>query len=278
MYTIKSFIQTLGNLWPSIYLRNLLGVLPKYYREPPLGYAVSDLFLWRSDEVWRTRFDLLNLPSVLYPKNIIEDKVSLIFYDQEGQKICDENLVIPPFQKREIQVEDILGNTKGFGSMAYFHEGLEENSQQVLPQFCIVERGFAAYRRVLDDSLLWSYIHGAAYLLAKSPGKGEFQSTRRLLGKQFLYQPQLLFSDCDRFDLIYINPNDCDSAIKVRAFDRSLNLIREKSSILPPRGVKIFSLENENRGIHRIENESQAYMWRPLISKYYKTHFDIFHG
>ena len=130
----------------------------------------------------------------------------------------------------------------------------------------------------MDDSPLWSYIHGAAYSLAKPPSRDEVQTTRRAVGKNFLYQPQLSLSDCNRFDLIYINPDDRDLQIKVRALGQSSQIIREDSEVLPPRGVRVFSLNNKDRVIIRVENESQAYMWRPFILKYYETHFDIFHG
>jgi hypothetical protein len=277
MQPIKNFIQALANLPISISLRNALGVRPKYYKEPPMDYSVSDLFFWRSDEIWRTRFDLLNLPSVLYPENNISDNATLIFYDKRGKEFCRKQITIPSFQTRAIEIENIVGNNAGYGSMACFHEVLDD-SQPASPQTCIVERGFVAYRRITDVSPLWSYIHGSALVLAKPPGRDQVQTTRSSLGKNILYQPQLSLSDCDRFDLIYINPNDDDLVINIRALDRTSQVIREELEVLPPRGVKCFSLDNKDRTIYRVENESCAYMWRPFILKYYETHFDIFHS
>ena len=135
--------------------------------------------------------------------------------------------------------------------MACFNEVLGD-LQPASPQTCIVERGFVAYRRVTDVSPLWSYVHGAALVLAKPPGKDQVQTTRRSLGKNILYQPQLLLSDCDRFDLIYINTNDDNLVINIRAFDQTLQVIREEWEVLPPRGVKCFSLDNKNRTICRM--------------------------
>jgi len=277
MSLIKNFIQTLANLPFSIYLRNFLGFFPKYYQEPPLNYSASDLFFWRSDENWETRFDLINLPSVLYPQNKMSDKATIIIFDNQGHEISRHQITIQPFQTKTIEIKDLLGDTVGFGSMACFHE-IVGNSLPGPPQFCLVERGFVGYRRIEDDSLLWSYIHGAAYVLAKPPGRDEVQTTRRAIGKNLLYQPQLTLSDCDRFDLIYINPNDRDVKIKICLLDQSSNVIREESDVLSPRGVRVFPLENKDRTIFRVENESKVYMWRPFILKYYETHFDIFHS
>ena len=277
MYPLKRFIKYLANLPPSIKFRNLFGILPKYYNEPPLDYSVSDLFFWRSDEIWRTRFDLLNLPSILYPNKNISDRVTLVFYDQQGHEFLRKQITIPPFQTKAIRIEDILEGNSGFGSMACFHEP-SKSSMSAPSQTCIVERGFTAYRRVTDEIPLWSYVHGAAYVLAKPPDHEEVQTTRRNLDRNILYQPQLSFSDCDGFDLIYINPNNCDLAVKVRLFDNTLQVIREESEVLPPRGVKYFSLDNKDRTIYRVENESCAYMLRPFLLKYYETHFDIFHS
>lgn len=277
MYPLKKFTQYLANLPPSIKLRNLFGILPKYYNEPPLDYSVSDLFFWRSDEIWRTRFDLLNLPSILYPDKNISDQATLVFYDQQGQEFLRKKITIPPFQTRAIQIEDILEGNSGLGSMACFHES-SDSLQKGSSQTCIVERGFTAYRRVTDEFPLWSYVHGAAYVLAKPPKQEDVQTTRRNLDRNILYQPQLSFSDCDGFDLIYINPNNCDLAVKVRLFDKTLQVIREESEVLPPRGVECISLDNKDRSIYRMENESCAYMLRPFVLKYYETHFDIFHS
>jgi hypothetical protein len=277
MHPIKRIIQSFAN-WPaSVYLRNALGVKPKYYKEPTLNCSVSDLFFWRSDEVWRTRFDLLNLPSVLYPKQNVSDRVTFIFYNQQGFEFHREKYTVPPLQKIAIQVEDVIGDKMGFGSMAIFHE-TPEDSQFVQDQTCIAERGFASYRRVADDSALWSYVHGAAYLLSKSPGCDEVHTTRRAFGKNIIYRPQISFSDCDRFELIYINPNDSELAVKVNLLDQASKLIREESKVLPPRGVECIFINNKDRAVSRLENESRAYMWRPFILKYYETHFDILHS
>jgi hypothetical protein len=276
MYPIKHFLQLLANLPVSIYLRNTLGIQPKYYKEPALDSSVSDLFFWRSDKVWRTRFDFLNLPSVLCPEQNTSDNITLIFYNQQGQIFHQEKVIIPPLQKIIVQVEDIIGDNVGFGSMACFHETLEDF--QSIRQTRIVERGFVAYRRVTDDSPLWSYVHGAAYVLAKSPDQEQVQTIRRALSKNTLYQPQLSLSDCDKFDLIYINPNDSDLEINVRALNQTSKVIREESGVLPPHGVKYIFFDNKDRNISRVENESRAYMLRPFILRYYETHFDILHG
>ena len=258
-------------------MRNALGILPKYYIEPAPNCSVSDLFFWRSDNVWRTRFDFLNLPSVFYPEQNVSDRVTLIFYNQQGQEFQREKITILPLQKITIQVEDLIGDNVGFGSMACFHE-TSKDFQLTQTSTCIVERGFVAYRRVTDDSPLWSYVHGVACVLAKSPDRDKVQSIRRALGKNIFYQPQLSLSDCDRFDLIYINPNDNDLTIKVRALDQTSQIIREESEVLPPRGVKYIFFDNEDRTICTVESESRAYMCRPFILKYYETHFDILHG
>ena len=39
-----------------------------------------------------------------------------------------------------------------------------------------------------------------------------------------------------------------------------------------------FKDKSETDPVTDVENESQAYMWRPFILKYYESHFDIFHG
>ena len=277
MYPLNQIIKNIGNMSAVILLRNAFGIRPKYYKEPPLNYSVSDLFLWRSDDFWRTRFDLVNLPSILYPDEKISDSITLIFYNQKGEEFHREKIIVSCLQKRSILIEDIIGKTQGFGTMACFHE-TQESLKSPQSQTCIVERGFIAYQRIKDDCPLWSFVHGSAYILAKAPGKELTQTTRRGFRKKITYRPQVLLGDCNQFELIYINPNDKDLLVQIRLLNKDSNLIRETSEVLHSRGVKVIKFDNNFRTIHRVENESRAYMLRPYILKYYKTHFDIFHS
>lgn len=267
----------MANSAPGIMLRNSLGWKGKVYVETPLSYSVSDLFFWCCDDNWRTRFDLMNLPSILFPQKNLEDVVTILFYNQKGEELFREKVVIPPLQGHVVYVDQIVGENAGFGTMAFFHEANPSNESEE-PETCITERGFVGYRRLSDKTPLWSYVHGAAFVLGKPPGIDKPEAIRRSISQYLTYRPQVVMADCSRFDLIYINPMMGEQRIIVRGLNKSGDEIEKMERVIPARGAERFSFGNKNQTIWRIENDSSIYNWRPIIKKYYESHFDVFHS
>jgi hypothetical protein len=134
------------------------------------------------------------------------------------------------------------------------------------------------YRRLSDETPLWSYMHGAAFVLAKPSGIDKPQTIRRSISQSLTYRPQVVMADCSRFDLIYINPMAEKQNIVVRSLNESGEEFENIESVIPARGAERFSFDNVNRAIWRIESDSSIYNWRPIIKKYYESHFDVFHS
>ncbi len=277
MSKLKILINKIANSAPGIMLRNSLGWKGKVYIEMPLSYSVSDLFFWCCDDNWRTRFDLMNLPSILSPQKNLEDVVTILFYNQKGEELIRKKIVIPPLQCHVVLVDQIVGENAGFGTMAFFHEANQSKEPEEFYS-CIAEHGFVGYRRLSDETPLWSYVHGSAFVLAKPPGIDKPQTVRRSISQSLAYRPQVVMADCSRFDLIYVNPMAEKQQIVVRGLNRSGEEVENIERVIPARGVERFSFDNENRAIWRIENDSSIYNWRPIIKKYYESHFDVFHG
>jgi hypothetical protein len=277
MSKLKTLINKIANTAPGIMLRNSLGWRGKVYVEMPLNYSVSDLFFWCCDDNWRTRFDLSNLPSILSPQKNLEDVVTILFYNQKGEELIRKKIVIPPLQSHVVLVDQIVGENAGFGTMAFFHE-TDQSKESEEPFSCISEHGFVAYRRLSDETPLWSYVHGSAYVLAKPPEIDNPQTVRRSISQSVSYRPQVVMSDCSRFDLIYINPMAEKQQIVVRGLNKSGEEVEKIKRVIPERGAERFSFDNGNRDIWRIENDSSIFNWRPVIKKYYESHFDVFHG
>lgn len=277
MSKLKTLINKIANTAPGIMLRNSIGWRGKVYVEMPLNYSISDLFFWCSDDNWRTRFDLLNLPSILFPQKNPEDTVTILFYNQKGEELIRKKIVIPPLESHVVWVDEIVGENAGFGTMAFFHE-TNQSTESEESFSCITEHGFVAYRRPSDETSLWSYVHGSAFVLAKPPGIDKPQTVRRSISQSLTYRPQVMMSDCKRFDLIYVNPIAKKQEIVVRGLNKSGGEVESIRRIIPERGAERFSFDNENGAIWRIENDSSVFNWRPIIKKYYESHFDVFHG
>lgn len=277
MSKLKILISKFANSAPGIMLRNSLGWKGKVYIETPLSYSVSDLFFWCCDDNWRTRFDLMNLPSILSPKKNLEDVVTIVIYNQKGKELIRRKIVIPPLQCHVVFVDEIVGENAGFGTMAFFHEANPSKESEEFNS-CISERGFVGYRRLSDKTPLWSYVHGSAFVLGKPLGIDKPESIRRPISQSLTYRPQVVMADCSRFDLIYINPMAGKQRIVVRGLDKSGEEIEKIDRVIPERGAERISFDNKNQSIWRIESDSSIYNWRPIIKKYYESHFDVFHS
>ena len=118
--------------------------------------SISDAFIYRCSEQWRTRFDLMNLPSLMMPSDPVDDRATLIFFSQEGIEIDRVVIELKPFEVRPILVGDILGKKSDFGIFSVFHE--RKNTKGDWPfKTCLSERGYVSYQ-VRDGSCLWSYV------------------------------------------------------------------------------------------------------------------------
>lgn len=256
-------------------LRRFIENKPIAELKPFNGQAsISDLFVWRHNAEWETEFELFNITSFVYPADMPEERCEMVFFDVDGREFNRETIILAPLERRTLKISDYLGHREGSGTFSIFHHSALSGRYQQRGSH-LTERGYVGYRR--HGGRLKSFCHGNLQSLAQAPGQRGYSYVAATTAPM-RYYPQLIVSDCHKFDLIYTNPSSKAQALTVGLFDRENKRIGERHIIVPSRGVRIIPIDNENGQIHTFDNKGGIVMWRPVILKYYETHFDVMHG
>lgn len=257
-------------------VRPFLGLKPLLVTRPwRHDAAVSDLFPWRCDDLWDTRFDLANIPSLLVPGQDAVDRVTAVLFDAGGSEIARHAVDVPPRAVVPMTIGQFPSRPRGSGTLAVFHDtaGLTNLMKH---KGYLAERGYLAFRRRGDP--LWSYVHGNLNVLAKAPADDAIEHTVGRSPGPHVYRPQLNFDDCIRFEIIVSNPARDSQSVELRLFDRRRNVIDIRTADLPSRGMSVFAIDRKTAPVSMIETRGRVPMWRPVIFKFYESHFDVLHG
>lgn len=236
--------------------------------------AISDLFVWRCDDEWETEFDLFNISSFVYPDECPQEECRIILFDKDGRRIAFHSLMLAPFERRVLKLSDYLGPERGVGTFAVFHLSSCVSRYEAFKTH-LTERGYIGYRRKGD--VIKSFCHGNLQALSQAPEQNGFSYVAATTAPM-RYHPQLILSDSHMIELIYTNPSARSKPLSVNLFDKDSNKVGERHVIVPARSVRIIKIDNVDKTIHTFDNFGGIVMWRPVIKKYYDTHFDVMHG
>lgn len=236
--------------------------------------AISDLFVWRCDQEWETEFDLFNITSFVYPTELPKETCKVIIFNDEGGCIATHEFVLEPFEKRSLKLSELIGDAKGLGTFAIFHHSTAVERYESFKSH-LTERGYIAYSRRGD--VIRSFCHGNLQALSQAPNQKGF-SYVAATAAPMRYHPQLILSDSRKIELIYTNPSPRSRDLLVNFFDKESRKIEERKIKVPARSVKLITVNNPDGKIHTFDNVGSIVMWRPVIKKYYETHFDVMHG
>lgn len=258
------------------HLRVWLGLRPPFFIRPlRAADTISDLFPWRVDETWETQFDLMNLPSLVFPDEKLIDVATLVFFDIQGREISRKQIELDPFESRKILIREALDGVSGEGTFGCFHSTKGQEKTQGT-QCYFNDRQYVSYS--WKDEIFWNYTHGNIFCLSKSPKEHNVRSIVPKQPKLITYRPQLRMDDCDKFELLYVNPLEKPLKILVQGIDESWKESARRESVIPPRGLQIFEFNNQSRSVVFVENRSRVGLLRPIIFKYYESFFDVLHG
>jgi hypothetical protein len=256
-------------------LRRFIETAPIAELKPFNGLAaISDLFVWRQNDEWETEFELFNITSFVYPADMPEERCEMVFFDADGREISRQTLTLAPLERRTLKISDYLDGRQGVGTFSIFHHSA------LSPRFeargsHLTERGYVGYRR--KGTKLRSFCHGNLQSLSQAPDQKNYSYVAATT-QPMRYHPQLILSDCRRAELIYTNPSSKARALEINFFDHDGHKISDQHIIVPARGVRLVGLDNTDGKIHTFDNKGAIVMWRPVIVKYYDTHFDVMHG
>ena len=251
-------------------LRNSLVNFPSSYLSPKVKKtSISDFFFYNTSQKFDSKISLFNLSSHVLPEIEQKEVVWFFIFDKNGKQIRNYKFDLEYQETKEIFISNIVKD--GYGSFFAFHifenfgDLLENNSY-------ITERGYVAYK--LKNSI-WNYMHGnhnAAYLDNKFEIHSVIGSS---INANNPYSPQVSFLDQDEFEIIINNPSHNNNLVKIKLKDNENKIIKNETLELNPFGTRIFKCKKK---IDIVELNSKNILNRPIIIKYYKNNFDIFHG
>ena len=257
---MKSLVKILVNTDIGILLRNNLNFKPVGLKlfEKDYPTSVSDAFLWRTDNGYKTKFkysDILNLYKI---KN---SWVEFHFYSKNNElikieKVNDLNL------SNEFEISSkYLNNLKDYGTFYIYH--FSENTKDLNNKDIISNRCYLGYSK---NNNLYSFVHGNTY--------GKFTSI--FSNKTFLtdivktsilqnhtYTIQKYFDGFDKNELFFVNPTS-----KTIKFS-----LENKSYKLKPNCSLLVEIKNSIISI-----KSNCLFLRPTIFSYKEEYLDVHHS
>jgi hypothetical protein len=274
---IKSAIVPLVNSFFGLRLRSIVGLhAPAFY--PDLSEVVSDLFVWRNDKTWDTRFDLFHIASLINPDFTKSYDVLVHLYDSAGQLIAAKTIEIEPGALKILKLEELLNGEQGVGTFAVFH--IVRNADLFKAGgTCLAERGYTSFNRKSDPPLFRSYVHGNSYVLGYEPVGGRVRSIGAPPAlRSYFYRPQVSFEDCNCFELLLVNPASRPIKLNLMLYDEDGNDVDIIEYHLPINGSMRFCSSSYSKKIHTVNLVSKVIFLRPMIFTYYQSHFDVFHA
>jgi hypothetical protein len=240
-------------------LRDLIGLKPIYMDTENIKNAssVSDAFLWRTENNFKTIFRFTDLLKVFY--KIQGSDVEIIFFDKDGKKIKaikNSNIKI----LNEIIIDSkFLDGIKDYGTFYIFHK-----TKNILKEKIILSN--RCYLGFSQNNNLPSFVHGNTYAASKEFNND--QESSNIIKNSFYfnkdYKIQNYFDNFDKIEIFLANPTS--KKIKFSINDK-LHLLERYCSII----LDVSFLKD-------INIKSNCYFLRPIIFNWKKEFFDVYHG
>ena len=240
-------------------LRDLIGLKPIYMDTEDVKNAssVSDAFLWRTENNFKTIFRFTDLLKIFY--KIQASDVEIIFFDKNGKKIkAIKNSNIKTLN--EVIIDNkFLDGIEDYGTFYIFHR-----TKNILKEKIILSN--RCYLGFSQNNNLPSFVHGNTYAASKEFNND--QETSNIIKNSVYfnkdYKIQNYFDNFDKIEIFLSNPTS--EKIKFSINDKLYLLERSCSIILDVSFLKDINIK------------SNCYFLRPIIFNWKKEFFDVYHG
>jgi len=236
--------------------------------------SVSDLFIWISDDDWKTFFELIGICG------LFEDKPSnmiLYLYDKNGNTLGIHSFELDTHKKTTIDISKLLPSNSGdFGTFSIFHMSSPRSITQY--ESFIAERGYTGYQ--YKSSTLLSFIHGNHDAIAynrkskKTELLGSTSLFKRDFNLQYLLEPE------HKYYIGIVNNSSSHKDIKIRVLKNKTQseVLHYNEISLKPKGVYFFLVQLKSGQKGRVVINSKLIMARPIIIRIKGNNMDVFHG
>lgn len=277
MSFVRIAIRTLADSHAGQVIRRKLGVKPPLAVRPSSPeYSVSDLFPWRVDDIWDTRFDLTNVPSMIFPDSAPHDRVTMVVHGLDGREITRKVYELAPFEVRSVLLRDLVGSAGPAGTFSVFHDPGAALADVREAGCNIAERGYLCFKRKGD--VIWGVVHGNLHALCKHPSSDTIGHVAGRLPERAVYRVQVRFDDTDKFELTFANASSKIQTVTLRLLDDDRGEVGRQEQTIQPHGLGLFVIDNKDRKVAMVEALGGIAMWRPAIFKHYATHYNVLHS
>ena len=258
---MKSLVKILVNTNIGILLRNNLNFKPVGLKLFEKNYptSVSDAFLWRTDNGYKTKFKYSDILNLFY--KIKNSWVEFHFYSKNNElikieKVNDLNL------SNELEISPkYLNNLKDYGTFYIYH--FSENTKDLNNEDIISNRCYLGYSQ---NNNLYSFVHGNTLgkftnIFSKENILTDIVKTS--LFHNHTYTIQKYFDGFDKNELFFVNPTS--KTIKFSLENKSYNL-KPNCSLLVEIKNSIISIK------------SNCLFFRPTIFSYKEEYLDVHHS
>jgi hypothetical protein len=260
---MKSLFKKFSNTNLSILLRNSFKLKPANVHlrhfEKDYPISISDAFLWRTDNGYKTKFKYSDILNLFY--KIKNSWVEFHFYSKKNKLIKIEKVKNLDLSN-ELEISSkYLNNVEDYGTFYVYH--FSENTKSLSNEDIIINRCYPGYSQ---NSKLYSFVHGNAYGKFTSifPNKTFLTDmVKTSLFKNYTYTIQKYFDGFDKNELFFTNPTS--KTIKFSIESKNYEL-KPNYSLLVETKTPIISIK------------SNCLFFRPTIFSYKDKYLDVHHS
>ena len=256
---MKLFLKKILNNKILIDLRNLFNFYPVHMSINNISCAtVSDAFLWRTDNNFKTIFKFSDILSTFY--NIQNSWVELEFYSKKNEFIKKKKIINLDYSN-EINIDRyFMNNIEDYGTF-YIHHYTKEN----IPKENIISN--RCYLGYSQKNNLYSFVHGNTLAKVKNINNEDIVLSEIIklspIKNQY-YKIQKFFDEFDKNELFISNPTS-----------QTINFSIDENDYILKNGCSVI-IEFNNKKI--IQIKSNCLFLRPVVFSYKGSYLDVHHG
>ena len=258
---MKSLVKKLANTNIGILLRNSLNFRPVYLKNFEKNYpiSVSDAFLWRTDDGYKTKFKYSDILNLFF--NVKKSWVEFHFYTKSNQLIKIEKVDnIDLSNELEISSK-YLNNLEDYGTFYIYH--FSKKTSSLSNSDIISNRCYLGYSK---DNNLYSFVHGNTLGKFTNIFYNENIFTdivKTSLFQNHTYTIQKYFEEFDKNELFFINPTS--KTIKFSIDNKNYELKTNNALLLEIKS-------------NFISIKSNCLFLRPTVFSYKGQYLDVHHS
>lgn len=256
---MKLLLKFLINTNLAILLRNTFGLRSINFKltSSKTPTSVSDAFLWRTDNGYKTKFKYSDILDLFYKKK--KTWVEIHIYCRNNQLLKIKKISNLDISNEFEITSEYLGNMKDYGVFYIYHFSKKKiDGDDVISNRCYL--GYSKNKK------LHSYVHGNTYarstqIYAYKKNLSDIVKTSMLQNQYYTIQKE--FSEFDKNELAFTNPTSKILKFNVGGKDYKMN----------PGCSKIIEIKSSI-----ITIKSNCMFLRPIVFSYKDNYLDVHHG